>query len=72
MLNKVEVRLDQKEFDSLYRLARAELRSPADQARYLLRRMLVTEGPFSAEPSTADKRQPAAAAVNGGRNATND
>ena len=44
MLSKVEVRLNQEEFNSLYELARAELRSPAEQARYLLRRILVTEG----------------------------
>lgn len=57
MLSKVEVRLDQEEFNSLYELARAELRSPAEQARYLLRRILLTEGMQMAESRPADVRR---------------
>ena len=56
MLSKVEVRLNQEEFNSLYDLARAELRSPSEQARYLLRRVLITEGLLSTSNSPGDYR----------------
>jgi hypothetical protein len=54
MLSKVEVRLEREEFDSLYRLARFELRSPAEQARYLLRKVLIAGGLLSVEIKAAE------------------
>jgi hypothetical protein len=44
MVTKVNLILDDSEFSTLYRIARAELRNPADQAHYILRLELERRG----------------------------
>jgi hypothetical protein len=44
MTTKLSIRLNENEFSSLYQLARAELRAPSEQARYMLRVELARRG----------------------------
>ena len=60
MINRVTVTLEQPEYSALLEVAVAELRSPSDQLRYILRRELerlrLIQPPAPA--STAQRREP--------------
>jgi hypothetical protein len=49
MLSRLKLVLEQDEFAALYQMARAELRTPSEQARYMLRQELQRTGLLPAE-----------------------
>jgi hypothetical protein len=61
MINRIKLALEQDEYAALLKVAGAELRNPADQARHILRQDLTRRGLLSADaptPITAKPAQP--------------
>ncbi len=57
MVNRVTLTLDQPEYSALLEVAGRELRNPADQARYMLRRDLEGLGLLVPEQPCKDSGQ---------------
>jgi hypothetical protein len=50
MVNRLKLTLEQAEYSALVKAALAELRNPADQARYIVRQELQRRGLLAVEP----------------------
>jgi hypothetical protein len=55
MVNRVTLTLEQPEYSALLKVALAELRSPQDQARYILRRELERHGHLASQTQGAEQ-----------------
>ena len=54
MVSRVKLALEQAEYTALLKMAMSELRSPADQARHIVRQELMRRGYLSAGTSAPD------------------